>query len=315
MPILTQRALVLAKKETTAGVDAAPTAAANAFYVSDPVFSVDATVLERNVTRASFSNIPSVVGRKLASLTFSVQVHGSGTPATDPKWATLLEACGMLRTAIAAATGVTAGVQFEPNTTGMSTVTLYVYFDGLLHKITGAMGTFQITSDAGQFATIQFTFTGNYIEPVAAAFPANAALQETVPPQVELASLTFGSDSTLVVNSFSFDIANNVVPRSDVNSADGFRNVRIAGRNPTGGIDPETEVSQTFWTTMAASATSTFAMNIGQTAGNQLQISAPAAQIAGIGYADREGLRTYDLSLAFRAGSVAGNDEIKLFFT
>jgi hypothetical protein len=314
MPILTQRALVLAKKETTAGVDALPTPAANAFYVSDPVFSVDPTVLERNVTRLTFSNIPSVVGRKLGAITFSVQVHGSGTPETDPKWAVLLEACAMARAAKTAELDSPKGIEFKPLTVNQSTVTLYVYFDGILHKLTGAMGTFQISADAGQFATIQFTFTGNYVDPIDTPMPTSAAFQNTVPPQVELSQLTYGVDSTLVVNAFSFDMANNVVPRPDVNSADGYRGVRISGRNPTGGIDPEAEPNKSFWADMAASATTSFAMRIGQITGNQLLINAPAVQIGGIGYADREGLRTFDLSLAFRGGS-AGDDEIVLFFT
>lgn len=313
MPILTQRALVLAKKETTAGVDAVPTAALNAFYVSDPVFSVDPTVLERNVTRTTFSQIPSVVGRKLASVTFSIQVHGSGTAQTDPKWATLLEGCGMLRTSKIAVGDVPKGIEFTPSTTVQPTMTLYIYFDGILHKLTGAMGTFSMNADAGQFATIQFTFTGNYVAPTAVAMPTNAAYQTTVPPQVELAQLTFGGSSSLVVNALTLDIANSVVPRADVNSADGFRGVRISGRNPSGGIDPEAEPTQTFWDQMAASATLALSMQIGQALGNQLLVSAPAAQLTGVGYGDREGLRTYDLSLGFRG--VTGDDELKLFFT
>lgn len=313
MPILSQRALVLAKKETTSGTDAVPTPAANAFYVSDPVFSVDPTVLERNVTRLTFSQIPSVVGRKLASVTFTVQVHGSGTAQTDPKWATLLEGCGMLRTAKTGTTDVPKGIEFLPRTTSTTTLTLYIYYDGILHKLTGAMGTFQISADAGQFATIQFTFTGNYVEPTATVMPTTATFENTVPPQVELAQLTFGGSSSLVVNSFSFDMQNNVVPRSDVNAADGFRGVRISGRNPSGGIDPEAEPSQTFWTQMATSATAALSMQVGQALGNQLLITAPAVQLTGVGYGDRDGLRTYDLGLAYRGAT--GDDEIKLFFT
>ena len=45
--LLTRKALLLAKRETVAGVDAVPTAALDSVLVNDPEFSVDPNVLER----------------------------------------------------------------------------------------------------------------------------------------------------------------------------------------------------------------------------------------------------------------------------
>ena len=36
--------------------------------------------------------------------------------------------------------------------------------DGVLHEMPGSFGTFEITAQAGDFATVKWTFTGSYVE-------------------------------------------------------------------------------------------------------------------------------------------------------
>lgn len=309
MPILTQKALVLVKAEVTQGTDSVPDETNDAILVSDPVFSVDPTVLERNFARPDFSPYASTIGRKLASISFSIQMHGSGTSNVSPIWARLLAACAMVETEDA---GVSPSI-WAPTTTPQSSVTIYCYYEGLLHRLTGCMGTFSINAEAGNIAEITFTMTGNYNTPQDSTFPASPTYQDVVAPQVELASLAYGGDSTLVVNAFSADIANNVVPRSDVNSANGYRGVRISGRDPTGGIDPEVEEDDTFWAQMEASTLSAFTATIGGTTGNRIVLAAPQAQITSVGYGDRDGLRTFDLGLNYRRNT--GDDELTITFS
>lgn len=392
MPMLTQRAIMLAKIETTAGQDAAPTVAQDAIQVIDPIFSVDPTVLERRFSKRDFSNYASLVGRKLAGMRFSLEVTPRGTADQAPAWARLFEACGMARSTqtsvsrtIAAAgtgavrsanittftataahgfavgqsvtvTGVTdstfngtflilsvpstttftvsnpgtnassgggsaalvGGIKFLPVTDAQKTITLRMHHEGKLHTITGAMGTFALTGEAGQIATIEFTFTGNYTTPSDVAFPSGDVYDNANPYIVEHAGLSFFGDTSLVVNSFRLDIANDVRPRADVNAASGYRGVRIVGRNPTGGIDPEAEANHTFWQKWEQSQLGPFSARIGGTAsgnidGGTVLIEGPATQITGVGYGDRESLRTYDLALAFRRGA-QGNDEFSFLF-
>lgn len=309
MPILTQKALMLVKAEVTQGTDSVPDAATDAILVTDPVFSVDANVLERDFARPDFSQYASVIGRKLASVSFSIQMHGSGTSNVSPIWARLLAACGMVETEDAG----TSPSEFDPLTTAQTSVTIYLFYEGLRHIMTGCMGTFTISAEAGSNPVINFTMTGNYSTPTDDTYPASPVFEDVVSPQVELAALAYAADSSLVVNAFNMDMGNNVVPRSDVNSSDGYRGVRISGRNTTGGMDPEVEEDHTFWTEMSASTLSTFTMTLGQTTGNRIVLTAPRTQIIGVGYGDRENLRTYDLSLAFRRD--AGNDEFKITFS
>lgn len=308
MPILTQKALVLAKIESTPGTDSVPVATTDAFLCIDPVFTVESNNLERNFARPDFSTYASRIGRKLASVTFSLQVAGSGAAGVEPTWAVLFRACSMARTTLTTPTRV----RFTPMTTPQETITIYVYYEGLLHKMTGCMGTWTMTAEAGNYAMMNFTFTGLYNTPLDDTYPVSVTLQDVVPPQVELASLTYNADSALIVNAFNVDIANNVVARPSVNHANGYHSTRISGRDPKGGFDPEVEENATFWAHLEASTLSVMTANIGSVAGNKLTFSAPKAQILGVAYGDRENLRNFDLSLAFRRN--AGDDDLTMTF-
>lgn len=391
MPILTQRALVLAKVESTSGVDSVPTATTNAILVNNPQIGFTPNEIVRNFARPDFSPYPSILGRKLSTLSFELEIAGSGTAGVAPRWAPLLAACGMSLTATTAITRVIAAVgssgavrasnvvtitttvahslavgdeveitgvtntsfngafvvvaapttttftyaqigtdvtsgggtvtkgvtgsTYKPTTNAfLPSITLYCFYEGLLHKITGALGTFSVTADAGAIGMVQFNFTGNYNTPTDTTFPSSPIFDNVIPNQVELASLVYGSNTSLIVQQFKFDMANRVVPRLSVNHANGYSGVRITGRDPKGGINPEAEAVslEPFWTDAETSNLKSFEMTIGTTAGNQVFFNAPKVQVNSLGYGDRDGLRTYDLGLAFRRN--LGNDEIEIAF-
>jgi hypothetical protein len=92
--MLTERSLVLAKLETTRGVDSNPTIFDDAFLVGDLSLQLDPTTLDRNVMRPSFSPIPKGVGRKLVNISFSHEIKSSGDVGiTRPKIGTLMLGC------------------------------------------------------------------------------------------------------------------------------------------------------------------------------------------------------------------------------
>lgn len=191
-------------------------------------------------------------------------------------------------------------------------MTLEAYFDGLKHKIVDAFGTFSINAEAGNYATAEFTFTGSYVPVVDAALP-SVTYETTIPQQVELANLTWGGNRSLVVNAFTFDQQNTVTPRPDVNSADGYKGVRITTRAPSGGMDPEAELEATnpFWADLANASAKHFLMQVGTTPGNITVFHGPRVQSSSLGYGDRNGLRTYDAGLLFKR--LAGNDEAMFY--
>ena len=205
------------------------------------------------------------------------------------------------------------GVRYTPVSENFESVTLYAFFDGVRHILTGCYGTFTVNAEAGQYGTIDFTFTGQYVAPTDVAVPSNAVYETALPPQVELARLHI-ADFAAVVNAFTFDQGNTIAVRPDVNGTDGYNGTRIVGRDPTGGIDPEAELVATedFWAKLAAATQMAFQMRVGTVAGNLVWITAPSVQYTGLTYGDRDGIRVYDAGLRF--GRVTGDDEIEIAF-
>ena len=68
------------------------------------------------------------------------------------------------------------GVRYDPISDNIPLLTFYAYLDGTLHRITDARGTFTMTANAAEYATLAFTFTGRYQEPVDADVPASLVL-------------------------------------------------------------------------------------------------------------------------------------------
>ena len=88
--------------ESTEGTYNAPNASTGYIETTEPTFAVTNRMFERNPTRGAIGLVPQVVAgtSKTApsgtvEISFSVEMAGSGTAATAPRWGTLLKACGM----------------------------------------------------------------------------------------------------------------------------------------------------------------------------------------------------------------------------
>ena len=85
---------------------------------------------------------------------------------TAPRYGKALKACGLSET-VAAGTSVT----YAPVSSSFSSVTIHYNIDGVLHKVTGARGTFTLNANVGEIPSIDFSFTGIYVPPSDAALP------------------------------------------------------------------------------------------------------------------------------------------------
>ncbi|CAO3460819.1 hypothetical protein [Azospirillum argentinense] len=209
---------------------------------------------------------------------------------------------------------VPVGIGYKPVSEAQKTVSLYLYLDGLLHKLLAGNGTFQTTAEAGSLGTIDFDFQGQYVPVADAPMPVGAKFETTLPPQVEKSLMTWGSKSDLVAAQWTFDLANTVSVRPDVNGTDGYSGMRITARAPTGGFDPEAtlEADNPFWGDLASGAPKFFTAKVGTQPGNMVVIAAPQVQTSELGYGDRDGVRTYDLGMKF--ARFRGDDEVTFVF-
>lgn len=104
--LLTRRAVVRAKNEAVYG-EAEAMGANDGVLVSEPTFSPDLSILQRDNTRRSLSKTPHIMGRKLAKMEFSTELRGngkqhSGNLADAPIIARLFRMCGYALVAKAA---------------------------------------------------------------------------------------------------------------------------------------------------------------------------------------------------------------------
>jgi hypothetical protein len=205
------------------------------------------------------------------------------------------------------------GIRLDPISDNFESIALGMYKDKLYHSMPGAFGTFEITAEAGKYATIKWTFHGTFVPAAHAATMPSPVYEKTLPSMVELARLNVDSFQS-VVSKFSFNQANDIQLRPDVSSAAGYIGTRIVNRNPSGGMDPEADLiaNHDFWLRLRQATRMPFQMRVGTQPGNTVWFAAPVTQYTKTTYADRTGLLTYDAGLDF--SGYQGDDEVMLYF-
>lgn len=304
MPKLYRKKILLAKVETTYGVDPTPTGAANAILTKDLTVSLmQGNTVERNVDRATLGGDIAIHVAPYTSLSFSVELQSSGAAGTAPAWGPLLQACGFSETLVASTTAT-----YAPVSTGFKSLTLYYHQDGLLHKITGARGSVSFSMSPGSIPMMNFTFTGIRNAPTDTALPTATLTGFKTPLGVNKANTpTFtlhGFAATM--EKFEFDIANEVNYRNVV----GDESVQLVDRKPTGSVSIEEQsiAAKDFHTIINASTLGALQIVHGTVAGSIVQIDAPKVQLLSPSYSDSNGVLMLDLKLNFTPN--AGDDEL-----
>lgn len=312
--MLTKRRVVAAKVEGVEGTAEALTTAEGGILAIDPKVDVDITMHERNVSKASLGKFASLPGSRRASISFKVEVKGAGSaysasvlPALD----VYLMACGAGRTLV-----VTPGsetVTYAPASTGVSSITIGCYEDGVLKSIKGARGTCKITMKQGEQVMMEFEFTGvwNGATDVALLAP---TYESTIPPIFRSATFTIASYAA-VMSAINIDFGNSMHLRESVNTAEGFLSNVITDRNPTGDFDPEMVLVAThdwygIWLAGTPGALSIGA--IGATQYNKFTLTAPKLLATKVSDDDAEG--QVIAGHAFQLAENSGDDEWSILF-
>jgi hypothetical protein len=135
MPILVNKTQLAARVEAVEGTAETP-GAGDALLVINPTFIPLVEMHERKILSSELSRYKSLSGCRSARLRFEVELKGSGSPGVAPEWGELMRACGFDET-IVPGTSVT----YTPASSGIPSITLALYMDGLLTKLWGARGT------------------------------------------------------------------------------------------------------------------------------------------------------------------------------
>jgi len=296
--------LLLAKVETTKGTDAVPTAALNAIRCVSFATSVTQNNIERSVVKQTMGNLAHLVDPD-ASVTVEVVVElkGSGTAGTAPDIAPLMQACRMLET-IAAGTSVS----YNPSTAVEKTITLYVYKDGMLWKITGAVGTYSVSSDIGSVPTATFSFQGGYITPVVAAVPVGASFEPT-DPVVASTSDVITDGLSIKAGAFSADIGNDVQEHKTT----GEHSFVVTNRAPTMTFTKDSIATAAEWAALANGTDASLSATFGAVAGNITTITAPSGRRQSVAYSERAERDTLDVTYSLFEST--SDDQLSVSFT
>jgi hypothetical protein len=310
--------LVLAKVETTAGTDAVPTGSDDAVLLAGDVSlqPVDAQVVPRNIVTGYFGSPGSLVGTAWMQLSFSVEMAGSGAAGTAPEWGTLLLGCGF-----AEAVTASTRVDYTPVSTGLKTLTLYGYADGLQYKFVGAQGELTGAKRVGGIPTFSFTFWAPYLAPTAVSNPALTLTAWKMPELVNTtntAQLTLGGaysagaisgGTQYVSGGIEFAMGNNL-SRVDLIGASRatITDRAVSGTAYTLDLTPAQEIA--IQGKVVAGTAESIGILHGSAAGKKVMLFFPTANYRGIGYESVEGVMTS--TIQFDSPPASGNDDIRI---
>lgn len=305
--MLARKKVILAKIETTYGVDSTPTGAANAILVRNiNINGMDGDTVDRNLIRPYLGRSPQIPTAQRVTMDFEVEMAGSGTAGTVPAWGVLARICGHSET-ISAGMSVT----YAPISSSFESATIYVNVDGVLHKSLGTRGTMSASWKTKDIPVMKYQLTGLFVPVTDATAPTPVYTGWKDPlPVSNINTPAFSLHGySAVMSELSFDMSGSIVHRSLVGGAE---QVLITDRQPQGSITIEaTKVADKDWWTAAKNAVQdALTITHGTTAGNKVTFSAPKAQIVKPTYSDLDGVQMLQMSLNLIPN--AGNDEYAL---
>lgn len=376
MSLLTRKRTVLAKIETTYGVDPTPTGSANAMLVKNlNINPIQAELVSRDLIRPYLGNSEQLLATTYVQMDFEVEMVGAGVVGKIPAYDPLLRACGFARTNVETnltslavssdvatatlaahgylvgdivtitgssvtslngektiatvptsgtftfdATGETDGpatgakiisaIRYAPISEGFESVTMYYNVDGVLHKISGARGTVELSLSVRQIPVYRFNFTGLYSEPTDTAAP-SVDFSAFKIPQIANTQNTpgfslFGYSADL--ESMSLNVANDVQYITLI----GSESVKILDRAPAGQLQFEapTIADKNYWQEVAESTPGVMSFDHGSRHGWKVSVYAPSVLLGNPTYQDSNGVQF--LSAPFTCNPLTGNDELRI---
>lgn len=303
-----RRLAMLLKLEATPGVDAVPLAA-DAVILSNVTFTpMTGDRISRDRLLPYMGNQGVILAGIYGRIEGDLELAGSGTPGTPPKFSSLLRAANFAET-------VTAGTKVEYTIVedGAESATAYFISDKVQHIFVGAKANIAPSFVTKNYAKARVTIVGmlGTITDLG-VMPAVSDTGWGTPVHVSKANTTVSLHGwNTVAESISLDLGNTLTPRFLI----GDEKVLVSNRNATGTAVVEAKaLSEINWFAKSLSKEGG-ALSIvhGTQAGNILTITAPKVQIGEPSQGQTDGILNYSLPLDLVP--VNGRDELKLAFT
>lgn len=309
MPLLKRIRTLAAKIEATAGTAESLTSAEGVFNAYDLMLQPSIAMEDREGS-GGFNYLTAISEGQTATMTFKTDLAWDGS-ATEPTiFSVLMPACGWTET-----TNVWKPRSEAPGT-NVKTLTLGVYVDGLLKTIKGAVGNWVITLPTARMITIEWTFTGVYIEPTSTSIIAPTYPTDTPLRFASASACTFDSVA-LKVEQITINANNEITMLEDPTQASGYSHGLITNRRPTIQANPEsvlvaTQNRHNIWTTSTPYA---IQITLDGPSTSTLGITAPKAQIINLQEADRNRVVVDDIEFLCTKNGATQNEELYFTFT
>ena len=312
------KSALFAKIETVYGTDPTPVEATDAIEAYDqPSFELVTDPKARTVPISTFGELaPLIVGKSYKLGGIKVPLKGSGAAGTAPRIAPLLRALGFAQTIVAT---VSVSYALHSIFEGES-VTLYFWFGGTKHILTGCVGSGKLSLQAGEVMFLECDFTGKYGGTISDVTFPSPIFETTVQQIWDTALFKFtpagGSDLGLIVTKLDIDLGNEVNPRPDANGVSGIGRYYISDRKTKVSLDPEKVALSSLnpYTLHEAQTLIAIETKPTGTAGNLVEIVVAGVSLDAPKAGNRNNVATWDLSGQCRPIIAAGNNELTIVF-
>lgn len=267
----------------------------------------DDNIIQRQPGALSLGTITGENGPQTGTAIINAELSSNGADGFDDAVETGFQGCGLDLT----------GLVFSPESRidNMKTLTIDMWegdnASGVRKRLSGCMGNFNITGEAGMRMMVEFTFNGKWNAPIDEALP-TPTYDHTTMIKFEGATFTIGGEVP-IVNTISFESNNEVVMREDATAAGGLEYYVITERAPICTLDPEANLvaEWAIYDQWLAKTEVAFSLLLTDGSAN-VTIAGPKFQWRNPASGDRGGKRTREVVGQFNNNAQTGDDSMTI---
>lgn len=298
---------MLHKRETTYGEDAAPVAANALLGANVTITPIEGQEVSRDLLLPYLGNQGVVLAGIYGRVEFDLEIAGSGTAGEPPKIGSILRVAGMSETITP-----DQDVAYEIVEDAVESGSLYFISDKVQHVLLGGQANIAPSFTPSSIPRFRVTYLGllGTITDVA-AMPIVTNAGWTTPETVSKANTSMSLHGwPSVAESLSVDLGNTLTPRFLI----GDEKIMISDRKTTGTAVVEARsLAEVNWFDRALKRTrGELKLTHGKTAGNIVELTAPAVEVGKPSQGQTDGIINYSLPLSLCP--IEGMDELKIVF-
>jgi hypothetical protein len=216
-------------------------------------------------------------------------------------------------TATASGDPADAGFEVKPVSSGIDSLTMGLYEDGVRKVMKGCRGTVKFSFKIGEPAMLDFSFKGVESGVADVAMLTGIDFDSTIPP-VLLNAVMSCDGVSLNVGELEIDVSNTLASKDKIDDAKGVLSYIITGRDMQGSFNPEMVPVAThdFFNKWFNNTPMVLDLAYGETEGNKFRVYAPGIVYNKIDDGDRDGIQLAQTSFDLTGSMDPGDDELAL---